>query len=167
MAWTFSVLVVANVTATSDELVAALRERAERDRCQFTLVVPVPGVGPAGHAAAERTLADALERLRAEGLQVQGAIGDHDPVGAIDDVWDPTRFDEVVISTLPTGLSKWLQVDLPHRAERATGVQVTHVVSQPPPQAPRAEPVRRPEHNDGILSPLTALTGKRPERQAR
>jgi hypothetical protein len=165
MAWTFSVLVIANVTATSDELVAALRERAERDRCAFTLVVPAPGVGPIGREAGERTLAEALERLRAEGLEVDGVVGDHDPLGAIDDVWDQTRFDDVVISTLPTGLSKWLQVDLPHRAERATGVAVTHVVSEPPRQAPRAEPVRRAESNSGILSPLTALTGKRPERQ--
>jgi hypothetical protein len=164
MAWTFSVLVVANVTATSDELVAALRERAGRDRCAFTLVVPAPGVGPLGREAGERTLAEALERLRAEGLEADGIVGDHDPVGAIDDVWDPTRFDEVVISTLPTGLSKWLQVDLPHRAERATGVTVTHVVAEPPPQAPRTEPVRRADSNSGILTPLTALTGKRPER---
>jgi hypothetical protein len=164
MAWTFSVLVVANVTATSDELLAALRERASRDNCEFMLVVPAPGVGPVGRAAAEATLAGALERMRAEGLRVDGKVGEHDPLGAIDDVWNPTRFDEVVISTLPTGVSKWLQVDLPHRAERATGVQVTHVVAEPARQAPRAEPVRRAESESGILSPLTALTGKRPGR---
>ena len=165
MAWTFSVLVVANVTATSDELVAALCERAARDACEFTLVVPAPGVGPHGREVAERTLAQAAERLRAEVFEADGVVGDHDPLVALDDAWDPTRYDEVVISTLPTGLSRWLQVDLPHRAERITGVQVTHVVSQPPREAPRAEPVRRAEHNDGILAPLTALTGKRPERQ--
>ena len=163
MAWTFSVLVVANVTATSDELLGALRARADRERCAFTLVVPAPGVGPDGHAAAEAALATALERMRAGGLQVEGAVGAHDPLAAIDDVWDPTRFDEVVISTLPTGVSKWLQVDLPHRAERMTGVPVAHVVSEPPRVAPRAEPVRRPESSSGILSPLTAITGKRPE----
>ena len=155
MAWTFSVLVVANVTATSDELLAALRARADRDRCAFTLVVPAPGVGPDGHAAAEAALATALERMRAGGLQVEGAVGAHDPLAAIDDVWDPTRFDEVVISTLPTGVSKWLQVDLPHRAERMTGVPVAHVVSEPPRVAPRAEPVRRPESSSGILSPIS------------
>ena len=163
MAWTFSVLVVANVTATSDELLAALRARADRDRCAFTLVVPAPGVGPDGHAAAEAALATALESMRAGGLQVEGAVGAHDPLAAIDDVWDPTRFDEVVISTLPTGVSKWLQVDLPHRAERMTGVPVAHVVSEPPRVAPRAEPVRRPESSSGILSPLTAITNKRPK----
>jgi hypothetical protein len=163
MAWTFSVLVVANVTATSDELLAALRARAARDRCAFTLVVPAPGVGPIGHEAAEAALATALERMRAEGLEVDGTVGAHDPLAAIDEVWDPTRFDEVVISTLPTGVSKWLQVDLPHRAERMTGVQVMHVVSEPPRAAPRTEHVRRAESTSGILSPLTAITGKRPE----
>lgn len=164
MAWTFSVLVVANVTATSHELLAALRERASRDNCEFMLVVPAPGVGREGREAAEATLAGALERMRAEGLRVDGSVGEHDPLGAIADVWDPTRFDEVVISTLPTGVSKWLQVDLPHRAERATGVQVRHVVAEPPRREPRAEPVRRAESESGILSPLTALTGKRPGR---
>jgi hypothetical protein len=162
MAWTFSVLVVANVTADSDELISALRDRAERDHCAFTLVVPAPGVGPIGREAAERTLVAALERMRAAGLETNGSVGDHDPLAAIDEVWDPTRFDEVVISTLPTGVSKWLQVDLPHRVERATGVQVMHVVAEPPRAAPRTEPVRRPESTSGILTPLTALTGKRP-----
>ena len=163
MAWTFSVLVVANVTATSDELLAALRARADRDRCVFTLVVPAPGVGPAGHEAAREALAAALERMHAEGLKADGMVGDHDPVAAIAEVWDPTRFDEVVISTLPTGVSRWLQVDLPHRAERITGVQVTHVVAEPPREPPRAEPVRRPDPAPGILAPLTAITGKRPQ----
>jgi hypothetical protein len=94
---------------------------------------------------------------------VDGVVGHHDPLTALADVWDPTRFDEVVISTLPTGLSRWLQVDLPHRAERATGVSVTHVVSQPPVEGPHTEPARHAETN-GILTPLTALTGKRPDR---
>src|ERR687896_1330869 len=132
MAWTFRVLVVANVTATSDELLAALRARAARDRCAFTLVVPAPGVGPAGHQAAEAALATALDRMRAESLHVDGAVGAHDPLAAIDEVWDPTRFDEVVISTLPTGVSKWLQIDLPHRVERMTGVDVRHVIGTAP-----------------------------------
>ena len=164
MAWTFSVLVVANITATSDELLSALCDRAGRDRCDFTLVVPAPGIGPEGRAAAERMLVAALERMRAEGLRVEGKVGEHDPLAAIADVWDPTRFDEVVISTLPTGVSRWLQVDLPHRAERVTGVQVTHVVAEPERQGPKTEPVRRAESESGILSPLTALTGRRPGR---
>ncbi|HEX2231932.1 MAG TPA: hypothetical protein VHG69_01050 [Thermoleophilaceae bacterium] len=163
MAWTFSVLVVANVTATSEELLAALRERGERDRCRFTLVVPAPGVGPVGREAAERTLAEALEHLRAAGLEVEGVVGDHDPIAAVTDEFDPQKHDEIVISTLPTGVSKWLQVDLPHRIERSTGVQVTHVVAEPQRREPRTERVTKPD-SLGVLSPLQALTGKRPDR---
>src|SRR4051794_11174668 len=115
MTWTFSVLVVANVTATSPELVAALSERAKRDPCRFTLVVPAPVPGPDGREQAQRMLEDKLTRLRNEGLEVEGLIGDHDPLAAATEAYDPQRFDEIVISTLPTGTSKWLQVDLPHR----------------------------------------------------
>ena len=37
------------------------------------------------------------------------------------------EFDELVISTLPQRASKWLKLDLPSKAERATGLPVTHV----------------------------------------
>jgi hypothetical protein len=163
MAWTFSVLVVANVTATSEELLQTLRERAGRDRCRFTLVVPAPAVGPVGRDAAERTLADALDHFREAGLEVEGVIGDPDPISAVTNEWDPQKYDEIVISTLPTGVSKWLQVDLPHRIERTAGVPVTHVVAEPQRREPRTERVSKPE-SYGVLSPLQALTGKRPGR---
>ncbi|HEX6581447.1 MAG TPA: hypothetical protein VF195_11325 [Actinomycetota bacterium] len=52
-------------------------------------------------------------------LAIEDAIRDHGP------------FDEIVISTFPKGLSKWLKVDLPHRAEAAFGIRVTHVVGEP------------------------------------
>ncbi len=125
MASTFSVLVIANVTATSPELSAALLERAELNSCRFTLVVPAPR-GPAGRARVQ----EAVAHLRAEGLTVDGLLGDRDPTAAFHDVWDPAAFDEIVVSTLPTGPSRWLQVDLPHRIERATGVPVRHVVAE-------------------------------------
>jgi hypothetical protein len=165
MAWTFSVLVVANVTATSEELLEALRERGARDSCTFTLVVPAPGVGSVGREAAERTLAEALEHFRKAGLEVDGVVGDHDPIAAVTDEFDPQKYDEIMISTLPTGVSKWLQVDLPHRIEKSTGVPVTHVVAEPQKRELRTERVSKPD-NLGVLSPLQAITGKRPERPA-
>ena len=167
MAWEFSVLVVANVTATSEELVRALRARASGSRCRFTLLVPAPAGGRVGREAAEAKLAEALDHLRAEGIAVEGSVGDHDPIAAVHDVWDPMRFDEVVISTLPTGTSKWLQVDLPHRVEKLTGVQVAHVVAAPPRPAPRTEPAPARDQLGGVLSPFAAITGKRPERVER
>jgi hypothetical protein len=127
MAWTFKVLVLANVTATSPELSAALKERAAAGACEFTLVVPA-APGPRGRARLE----EALEHLRAEGLTVEGRVGDQDPVGAFHDAWDPAVYDEVVVSTLPTGTSRWLQVDLPSRIGRTTGAPVRHVVASLP-----------------------------------
>jgi hypothetical protein len=162
MAWKFSLLVVANVTADSDELIAALKERAAQAECGFTLLVPAPAGGSAGREAAKARLQAALERMRSEGLEVEGRVGDHDPIAAVHDAWDPTKWDEVVVSTLPTGASKWLQVDLPHRVEKLTGVQVTHVVAQPAPVEVKAEPAREPERY-GVLSPFAAITGKRPK----
>jgi hypothetical protein len=160
MAWKFSVLVVANVTAASDELLAALKDRAERRRCAFRLLVPATGGGKAGREAAQAGLDKALERMRGAGLEVEGVVGDADPVIAVHDLWDPRRFDEIVISTLPTGASRWLAVDLPHRVEKFTGVQVEHVVAAEPRPPVRTEPAPEPERY-GVLSPLAAITGKR------
>src|SRR5918997_2997146 len=156
MAWEFSLLVVANVTAGSDELIQALRARAERGACRFTLVMPA--AGPDSGTRLEQ----ALERMRAAGLEnVEGRVGDPDPVVAVMDVWDPMKFDEVVVSTLPTGSSRWLGLDLPHRLEKLTSVPVLHVVSQPRSEV-RWERPAEPE-TYGVLSPLAAaLTRKTP-----
>jgi hypothetical protein len=159
MAWKFSVLVVANVTATSDELLAAMKRKLERGACDFTLLVPPTSGGREGREAAQTGLDAALARMRSEGLSVDGKIGDPDPVAAVHEIWDPMRFDEVLISTLPTGASRWLAVDLPHRVEKLTGVQVEHVVSEPPRPEVRTERVPRRE-SSGLLTPLTAITGK-------
>jgi hypothetical protein len=160
MAWQNSVLVVANVTADSPELLAALKVHSERGACRFTLLVPAAAAGKEGREAAQERLDQALVHMREAGLEIEGRVGDPDPVSAVHDAWDPMKFDEVVISTLPTGTSKWLQVDLPHRVEKLTGVGVQHVVAQPPRPAPRTEPA--PEHEDhGVLAPLAAALGGR------
>lgn len=166
MAWQYSVLVIANVTSTSEELIAALKERTAKASCRFTLVLPAPGGGKVGREAGAHALEAALERLRAEGLDIEGSVGDHDPIGAVHDSWDPMKYDEVVISTLPTGVSKWLQVDLPHRVAKLTGVPVDHVVAEPPRPEASVERVARTERM-GVLSPLSAITGKRPARGER
>ena len=156
MAFKFNVLVVANRTAGSDELLDALRARAERDSVVFTLLVPATAVGPQGREAARETMSQAIERLRGAGLAVDGAVGAADPMQAVTDIWDPKRFDEVIVSTLPGAASKWLQVDLPHRVARHTGVQVTHVLAQEG-RAAAAEPVPERESR-GVLSPLNVLS---------
>jgi hypothetical protein len=155
MAWEFSVLVVANVTATSDELLEELRRLDARGACRFTLVMPRSG------GDARQRLEEALEALRAGGLsKVTGRVGDPDPVVAAMDVWDPMEFDEIVVSTLPTGASRWLGLDLPRRLQKLTGVSVQHVVAQLPRDDVRWE--RPPEHDDyGVLSPLAAALTRR------
>ena len=57
-------------------------------------------------------------------------LGDVDPACAVIEVWDPRRWDEILVSTLPTGTSRWLQIDLPHRIARAVDAPVHHVESR-------------------------------------
>ena len=129
-----SVLVVANRTAGSDELLKALRERAEQGDASFHLVVPATARGVswvadmnAGTDAAENDLEGALERLRGAGLDIDGEIGDPDPVAAVQDAANARPYDEVIVSTLHKHVSKWLKLDLPSKAAHATGLPVTHV----------------------------------------
>ena len=151
MAWKSSVLIVANQTADSPELIEALRERASQSDAEFTLLLPrLPGV----ETDARGRLDEIVSGWREAGLEASGEVGDSDPVVAVKEAWDPGRFDEVVISTLATGASKWLPIDLPHRVERMTGVTVRHVVGtaaeepkdEPAPAPRRQPPVRGLEH---------------------
>ena len=130
-----SVLVVANRTAESEELLEALRAKAAEGPVVFTLLVPSTPHGVtwaadmhAGGPEAERHLEAALQRFREAGLEVaEGKVGDPDPVAAVEDAVNFGEFDEIVVSTLPRHVSRWLKLDLPHRVERATGLPVTHV----------------------------------------
>ena len=128
MDWKANVLVVANRTADSPELLDALRARAARGPATFTLVLPKNG---ADRATADRMLGGALDRMREAGLAVEGRVGDSDPLVAVQEAWDPSRFDDVIVSTLPTNSSRWLLIDLPHRVAKVTGASVAHVVAVP------------------------------------
>ena len=154
MAWEFSVLVVANVTAGSDELLAALRERAEQAAAASRSLMPASG------ADARERLDTALERMRAAGLEnVSGQVGDPDPVVAVMEAWDPMKFDEILVSTLPTGSSRWVEANLPRRLEKLTSVPVRHVISTPKAE-PQASPAPKHETH-GVLSPLAAAFTRR------
>jgi hypothetical protein len=131
------VLVVANRTAESPELLAALNARAVRGPCEFTLLVPATphglawaaDPGESGNEEAEQHRAAFVDELRSEGLDVAGAkVGDGDPLAAISDECNFNEYDELIVSTLPLKISKWLRVDLPRKAQAATGLPVTHVV---------------------------------------
>jgi hypothetical protein len=129
------VLLVAHRTAATQGLLDAVRARAQRGPATFHLVVPAnphglhklvdPQEGDSGEG--ERTLADALPRLsEAAGSEVSGHVGDHEPLMAIEDALNRASYDELIISTLPRRLSRWLHLDLVSKA-RATGLPVTHV----------------------------------------
>ena len=134
MTWKRSVLVVASQTADSPELIEALRERAGEGEAEFTLLLPpLPGARQAGRARVE----EAVAQWREAGLEASGQVGDSDPLVAVKESWDPGRYDEVIVSTLPTGTSRWLQIDLPHRIARAIDAPVHHVESQLAPERAR------------------------------
>jgi hypothetical protein len=129
-----NVLVVANRTAESEQLLSAMRERNERGACKFTLLVPATPHGVSwaadmhsGSDEAEEHMNRAVESMRGAGLEVDGKVGDPDANAAVMDEMNFASYDEVIVSTLPRHVSKWLKVDLPHRVERVTGLPVTHV----------------------------------------
>ena len=156
MTWKRHILVVANVTASSEELLQALRERAAREPVSYMMLVPATPFG-GGRAVATEKLHEALDRLSAAGLEVQGGVGHGDPMVAVIDAWDPMLYDEIIVSTLPMRFSKWMHAGLPERVARATGAPVTHVVCQAPkePEATTAAPHR--EEGEGVMGPLSVL----------
>lgn len=135
------VLVVANQTAESDELLTALRERAEHGDCEFTVLIPASLHGvrwatnmyaDVGRAEAEEHRAALVERMRAAGLPVEDAIvGDPDPLAAIEDATNLGSYDALIVSTLPRRLSRWLHLDLGAKAADATGLPVETVIATP------------------------------------
>jgi hypothetical protein len=132
-----SVLVVANQTAESEELLGAMRERAARGDCELTVLVPATphGISWAANMFADQGIDEAeahrdamVERLRTSGIGVRDAIvGDPDPLAAIQDACNLGSYDELIVSTLPHHVSKWLHLDLPRKAAHATGLPVTTV----------------------------------------
>jgi hypothetical protein len=126
------ILVVANKTAESPDLLEAMKAKGTDH--DYVLVVPASGgvleKAADPDAAREHTqphLDAALEKMRSEGFKVEGTIGDSDPVAAVQDAANFAQFDEVIVSTLPMRISKWVKLDLPSKAGRATGLPVTHV----------------------------------------
>ena len=123
------VLIVAYRTAATPTLVDAVRDRAAQGRCAFTLLVPDlhRGVEEAETREADLILELAIPLLEeAAGGEVTGRVGDGDPYRAVCDALDADGFDEIVVSTLPPRVSRWLSMDLPGRLE-ALGRQVTVV----------------------------------------
>jgi hypothetical protein len=132
------VLVVANKTLGGTALADEIRRRAARGPCELHVLVPAtrPEHGftwteEDARAEALERLEESLRRIRALGLEPTGEVGDSSPLLAIlDTLREQPAFDEIVISTLPVGRSRWLRMDLPHRVQKAVGIPVTHVVAE-------------------------------------
>lgn len=133
------VLVVANRTLGGGQVLAKLRELATHGPLDVHVVVPAEP--PRAHAwtegearrVARERLEAALTRFGEVGIEATGEVGDEHPTEAINDVLiRGERFDTIILSTLPAGVSRWLRFDLVNRV-RGFGIPVVHVVGHPEP----------------------------------
>jgi hypothetical protein len=128
-------LVVANRTLGGDHLTAKVRECVAAGPCEFHVLVPASHTTKdltwtegGDRAAADARLAEAMARFRASGAVITGEVGDTNPMEAIGDVLRRESFDEIVLSTLPPGASRWLGQDLPTRVRKQYRLPVQHIV---------------------------------------
>jgi hypothetical protein len=141
-----SYLIVANQTLSSPTLMAEVRHRARAPDVRFHVVVPATPIPHAltwdeaeARAAAQERLDAVLGRIRALGAEADGEVGSADPVAAARDAVRGRAVDEVLLSTLPSGVSRWLGQDVPARLRRAMDVPVTVITAAAP-----AQPATRP-----------------------
>jgi hypothetical protein len=128
------VLVVANRTLCEQHLLDAVRERRDAGAMSFHLLVPASHPHGAWTDAgatqeARARLDDILETLAIGGIPATGQVGDPNPVTAVQDLLRTERFDEIIVSTLPRGTSRWLAQGVLRRMA-GFGLPVTHVVSE-------------------------------------
>lgn len=150
-------LVVANQTLGGDELKAELERRIAEGDCEFHVVVPVTQIAhyyrpstssaTSGTAPAAATSAGAfgahdearkqarhrmmalVGEIRDAGATADGELGDADPMTAIQKALADRQFDEIILSTFPQGISRWLKMDLPSKVERHFDGPVTAIIS--------------------------------------
>jgi nucleotide-binding universal stress UspA family protein len=125
------ILVIANETVESDVLRNVLPQSARA-------LIVAPALNSRlrhwvsdedeARAAAEERLGRCLARLRADGVAAAGAVGDADPMQAIEDALHAFDADAIVIATHPPARSHWLARDLVTRARRRFDRPVVHVV---------------------------------------
>jgi len=142
-------LIVANQTLGTEKLVSFVSARAKAEPSEFFIVVPATptlemvhgaeGAGAVGggtvlpsspehaHELAQQRLDKALAELQGIGAAVDGQVGHRDPVHAVEAALQGREFDQIIVSTLPKRVSRWLHQDLPRRLEHKTHLPVTHI----------------------------------------
>jgi GABA permease len=133
------VLVLANETLNSDEMIAELRRIDASGKASYFVCVPASPVetgvaathgavtvAAATQEAAQARLDSTLEALAASKLEATGALGDYRPLRALQAAAAEFKPDQIVIVTLPAADSIWQRFDVVDRAQ-ALGIPVTHV----------------------------------------
>jgi hypothetical protein len=139
-------LIVANQTLGGEQLTAKLSECMNAGPCRFYLVTPVtqteaseqwaargldggviPGAYKIAKTLAQGRLQQELNRLREAGADADGEVVDPHPIDPIRKLASREEVDEIIVSTLPRRLSRWMAMDLPHRIRRSTNLPVTHI----------------------------------------
>jgi hypothetical protein len=131
-----SYLVVGNQTLTSPELATAIGELMAGGPTDFHVVVPATPNQKGftwdeneARAVARERLTEFIGRLKAMGAQASGEVGSRDPIEAVQDALRGHPVDEIILSTLPSGISRWLGQDVPTRLRGSVLVPVTVVTA--------------------------------------
>ena len=150
-------LVVANQTLQAAELRDELRKRVSAGPCSFFVIVPDtkaaqydpwrpaacfpspacgggrrmtrPATDKEATAQSRERLSLMLDGLAGLSVPVEGDLGGSDPLAAIGKACAGRQFDEIIVTTLPQHVSRWLRADLPHQAERRFGLPVTTIIT--------------------------------------
>lgn len=148
-------LIVANRALGALPLEHEVRRRVAAGRRAVHVLVPAERTG--GEPTSDPRAGEVTERLRQElallaalGAEVTGTVADGEVVSEVAAALAAEPFDEVLVVTLPGGLSSWLRRGLLDRLAQLTDVPVIHLV------APAGAPARMTT----LASRLTVYLGE-------
>lgn len=143
------ILVVGNAALRARRLQEELTALSSAQPTMFRLVVPAVEQTPvagehsyyrtvgtvahprerdlSGRVLARHRLDEAIDRLQDAGIDIEGMVGSADPMLAVAEGLEGFDPDQVLVSTLPRGLSGWLEADVPAEIERRYRLPVTVV----------------------------------------